>query len=385
MPVHAMTAALLGLSIVLVDWRPTQAQVPRSAESSKAPTSKLKAGTEAITTAVSELVEQLRRHPPQPSKMADRVAGLYMIEVNTGQVTLVADQPDADTRYCGSASWSNDGKRILFDAMRPDAVQRAHMKSIEVFEGQLKMTDLGVGNCPTFSPVGDRIGFLLNYGGVPGAQGGIWLMQADGSQRVRVGSFGSPRWSPDGRQFLLSDFSIPPRVTLMDLSGAEKATLEIPDMKIYSPPCWVDERTVVVVVGAAFGESIALVDVIDPAKAKMKEILWKMNFKGVGPDIRPIHPVYLPSTGRCVFIGGAYAGMALYSFRRGQTDPPKRLEPEGYDSLMQGLALSPDGRFALFTSNRAGARQRGSAPAAGAPGPKEGADKKANPPSPTPK
>src|ERR1017187_3309915 len=100
-----------------------------------------------------------------PSKAADRVAGLYMIEVSTGEVTLVADQPDAGITYCGSSSWSNDGKRILFDAMRPEVVHQAHMKSIELIAGELKVTDVGVGNCPTFSPGGDRIAFLLNYGG----------------------------------------------------------------------------------------------------------------------------------------------------------------------------------------------------------------------------
>ena len=36
------------------------------------------------------------------------------------------------------------------------------------------------------------------------------------------------------------------------------------------------------------------------------------------------------------FLGMAMA-LALYSFERGQTDPPKRLEPEGFDTLMQDL------------------------------------------------
>jgi hypothetical protein len=67
--------------------------------------------------------------------------------------------------------------------------------------------------------------------------------------------------------------------------------------------------------------------------------------------------------------------MALYSFEPGKAGSPKRLEPEGSDSLMQDVALSPDGRFALFSSNRTGPRQRGSAPGARAPGPTGGADK----------
>jgi Tol biopolymer transport system component len=372
MPSHTLTAATFGLSMMLVFAPAIPAQEPHRAESSETQAPKSNDASAAIAAAVSELALQLRRNPPQPSRATDRVAGLYMIEVSTGQVTLIADQPDAGVTYCGSSSWSNDGKRILFDAMRPEVVHRAHLKSIEVFEGKLKLTDLGVGNCPTFSPAGDRIAFLLNNGGVPGAAGGIWIMQADGLERVRLGSFGRPRWSPDGRQFLLIGFDIPAHVTLMDSTGKTKDPLEIPKMKLYSPPNWVNDRTIVAVVGTDFGDSIALIDVTNPAQAKVKEVLWKMNFKGAGPDIRPHHPAYVASAGRCVFIGGAYAGMALYTFQRGQSDSPKRMEPEGYDSLMQDVALSPDGRFALFTANRAGPRQRGSTPPAAAPRPNEG-------------
>ncbi len=375
MRTHAVTATLLGLSLALAASQPGPAQEPRSVGSSIAPApQKSNDGKEAISLAVGQLAEQLRRHPAQPSKAADRVAGLYMIEVRTGEVTLIADEPDAGVTYCGSSSWSNDGKRIVFDAMRPEVVHRAQMKSIELVRGEPKMTDLGVGNCPTFSPAGDRIAFLLIFGGVPGAEGGVWLLQAVGTKRVRLGSFGRPRWSPDGRQFMLIDFGIPAHVTLMDSSGRTTVRLQIPEIQLYSPPSWVDDRTIVTVVGTDFGDSIALVDVSNPAQGKVKEVLWKMNFKGAGPDIRPQHPVYVASSGRCVFIGGAYAGMALYSFQRGQAEQPKRLEPEGFDSLMQDVALSPDGRYALFTGSRTGPRQRGSAP--GAPRPKEAVGKK---------
>jgi hypothetical protein len=36
-------------------------------------------------------------------------------------------------------------------------------------------------------------------GADPGAEGGVWVMRADGSQRRRLGEFGAPFWSPDGR------------------------------------------------------------------------------------------------------------------------------------------------------------------------------------------
>jgi len=365
-----MTAALLGLSIVLAAWRPIPAQEPRPAESSKASAPQSKDGNAAVSAAVDQLVAQLRRHPAQPSKAADRVAGLYTIEVSTGEVTLIADPPEPSTTFCGSPSWSNDGKRILFDAMRTTEVHLSHLKAIELVGGKLTVTDLGVGNCPTSSPSGDRVAFLLNHGGVPGAEAGVWLMQADGSQRRPLGAFGRPKWSPDSHQFMLIDFSIPAHVTLMDVTPEKSGPLQIPDLQIFSTPNWADEGTIVAVVGSDAGDTIALLDVTDPAHGKVKEILWKMSSKGKEYDVQPTYPAYLASTRRCVFIGTSREGMALYSFQRRQADPPKRIEPAGYDSLMQDVGLSPDGRFALFSSNRSGPRQRGSAPGGGALKPK---------------
>ena len=90
-------------------------------------------------------------------------------------------------------------------------------------------------------------------------------------------------------------------------------------------------------------------------QAKVKEILLKTNSRGGAPEVRPTYPVYLPETGRCVFVG-LRNGNALYSFQRGKPDKPKRLEPEGVDRLMRDLALSPDGRYAALRPATATAR-----------------------------
>ena len=373
MRVHTVKAALVGLAIIAAAWHPILAQSPATAESSKAAV-KPKDGTQAITDAVDQLVEQLRRHPPPLSKAADRSAGLYMIDLSTGEVTLVADEPDEGVNFCGSPTWSYDGKRILFDAMKQ--VQLARIKAIEVIAGKLTVTDLGVGNCPTSSPAGDRIAFLLNSGGVPGAHAGIWLMQADGSQRRLLGSYGRPKWSPDSRQFMIIDFAIPANISLMDVKPEKSGPLQIPNLQFYSVPSWASDGIIVAVVGTEFGDTIALVDVTNPPQGRITEVLWKMNFKGKGIGVSPLYPAYAVGSRRCVFIGKGNEGMALYSFQAGHADPPKRLEPEGSDTLIQDVALSPDGRYAVFSSSRTGPRQRGSAPGAGAPKREEGADKK---------
>ena len=102
---------------------------------------------------------------------------------------------------------------------------------------------------------------------------------------------------------MLIDFQIPTDVTFMDKSGENPTPLQIPGMKIYTSPSWVSDNTIIAVVGSQSGDDIALIDVTDPAQAKVKEILLKTNSRGGAPDVRPTYPVYLPETGRCVFIG----------------------------------------------------------------------------------
>jgi Tol biopolymer transport system component len=228
-----------------------------------------------------------------------------------------------------------------------------HLKVIELAQGRVTMSDLGLGNCPTFSPSDDRIAFL-NNSGVGGAELGVWLMRADGSGRRLLGDYGRPKWSPDSRQFMIVSFTRPRQVTLMDVRPEKSGPLQLPEYSIFWEPSWVVDGTIVAAIGSSAADTIALIDVSDPAQGKVKQVLWR---KEKELDVTPYHPLYSASTRRCVFVGAGPKGMALYSFQSGQTEPPKRLEPTGYDNLIQDLAYSPDGRYVLFSSNRPSSRQ----------------------------
>ena len=167
--------------------------------------------------AVARLVEPLRRHPARPSADADRLA-LHLIDVETGEVTLIADEPDAGLVRIGSTSWSHDGRRILFDAMPMNQPAAAHLKVIELEGDRVAINDLGPGNCPTFSPDDGRIAFLSNVA----PQTGVWLMRADGSTRTVLGSYGRPLWSPDSRQLMIVNFNLPRLVTMMNVEPDEE-------------------------------------------------------------------------------------------------------------------------------------------------------------------
>jgi hypothetical protein len=294
--------------------------------------------------AVARLVDHLRRHPARPSMAPDRLA-LHLIDVETGEVTLIADQPDAGLVRMGSPSWSLDGHRIIFDAMPMNRVAEAHLKVIQLQHDRVTLDDLGPGNCPTFSPDDSRIAFLLNV--VP--ERGVWLMEADGSNRRILGSYGRPLWSPDSRQFMIVNFNVPRLITMMDVEPEKNGVVRIADKAIYPEPCWVGEGTIVAAIGSEGADAIALVDVRQPRHATIQEVLWQ---RADGPDVKPYYPLYSPRTRRCVFVGIEPKGMALYTFRRGQHDRPRRLEPEGFDKLIQDVAMSPDGRYVLFCSTR---------------------------------
>ena len=353
-------SAALGLSIVVAASRSLAAQEPKALEAPEAKASKSEAGQEIPARAVARLVVQLKRHPVEPKPAGDRV-GLYLMDVRTGEVTLIADEPSPGLTRCGSAVWSHNGRRILFDATPGTDWSLTRLKSIDLHEDGPTMTDLGTGNCPTFSPADDRISFLSN---ASGTQNGVWLMKADGSGRRLLGDYGKPIWSPDGRQLMIMSFTNPRQVTLMNANPEKSGALQLPGQQIYAHPGWAGKETIVAVIGATQGDTIALIDVSNSVEAKVKDVLWQ---RANGPDVEPSYPIYSPTTGRCIFVGSAAKGMALYLVQQSKADAAKRLGPEGSDLWIVDPAFSPDGRFILYSARGPEQAQRDLAPAASSP------------------
>ena len=265
-------------------------------------------------------------------------------------MTLVADEPDPGSNHVGSPRWSHDGKRILFDSMPGTEYQQLHMKVIDIGESGPKVTDLGLGACPTWSPDDKRIAFLLNPNAVPGAETGIWVMEADGSLRRRAGDYGIPLWSPDGSQFLIVSFGDPRQAKLINIETGALREIAVPDHKIFSWPSWADQGTLAAVIGTEeTGDSVALLDLGEAERPRVKQVLWKQNQQ---LDVKPMWPVYSPRTHRCLFVGAGPSGMALYQVDHNQPAPARRVEQAGLDERIAGLSFSPDGRYLLFCSTR---------------------------------
>ena len=329
---------------------------------------------------------------------------LFLLDLDSGKASPVVDEPGQGYTYCGSPCWSSDGKRLLFDATPQTSWDLSHLFEIDL-AARGPARDLGMGNCPSFSPDGRRIVFLSNAKDRPR---GIFVMDADGSGLTHFDSYGRPKWSPDGREVLLSGFNDPPTTSLLDPNRkGRRRPVRLPGKTIFPIPSWAEPNVIVAVTGGETPDTIALLDVtrdrgpepargeplaipevtpgepepdtgalvrpqavpVDPAapggslgrpvggenppiEARVTSILWKFG-AGAGPAVTPSCPIYHAGSRRCVFVGAEPKGMALYSVVSGDAAPPKRLETGGLDHNLSDLAFSPDGRFVIFQTDQA--------------------------------
>ena len=120
------------------------------------------------------------------------------------------------------------------------------------------------------------------------------MMQADGSQRRRAGESGVPSWSADGRGFLTSEFGDFQAINVMDCDKVSWGQLAVPGYRIFSRPSWAGPGMLVSALSKnAKTETIALLDVSNPAEAKVFEVLWRRSKE---LDVTPRWPVYRPET-----------------------------------------------------------------------------------------
>jgi Tol biopolymer transport system component len=108
--------------------------------------------------------------------------------------------------------WSHCGKFLAFDAVEEIDHLRGSRIGVLAVEGPFKgkMTLLGYGNVPTWSPDDRQIAFLLNSGTPLQVQQGIWVMNADGTSRRWLCSGSYPHWSPDGETILFRNIDVSP-------------------------------------------------------------------------------------------------------------------------------------------------------------------------------
>ncbi len=116
---------------------------------------------------------------------------------------VAADTALKDHRWPGSPSWSPDGNWVLFDITKNGRFGATHSMKVAVAgPDKGKIVDLGVGLGGVFSPDGKKIVFFLNGNNPMKAKSGLWMMNTDGTNRLRLLSPMVSGWKEDpGRQF----------------------------------------------------------------------------------------------------------------------------------------------------------------------------------------
>jgi beta-lactamase regulating signal transducer with metallopeptidase domain len=306
-----------------------------------------------VSATVKNILSGLRsargdaRHGPA----SDEVLSVYALDLLRGDVVPVCSEPQPGLTYCGSPSWIDDGLRILLDASPGQVWSRTRLHALDWDGERLNLRDLGAGNCPTASPDGAQIAFLVNPGAVPGAAAGIWLMNADGSGRRQLSTvFGVPKWSPDGQRLLVVSFQDPPQrhLTLLPLNGDRPEVVRLADHTVYSVPSWADGGTLVAIVRTEGNVQVVLIDVADPATSRVLQVLWRASHS---PGVAVFnYPVYSTRTGIGAFVARNQGQLGVYAWRAGQPDSGLWLQPPQTLARIASLAMSPDGEHLLFCS-----------------------------------
>ena len=112
----------------------------------------------------------------------------------------------------GSPNWSRDGTRLAWDAWRSVLGEDYHAAHILVGRADGSgAKDLGRGNMPSWSPDGKQIAFSC-FGDENGQGNGVWIMNADGSERRSIAPGGwMARWSPTKNEIVYSGLLSPSR------------------------------------------------------------------------------------------------------------------------------------------------------------------------------
>jgi Tol biopolymer transport system component len=161
--------------------------------------------------------------------------GLYLMDSNGHRRMRLTP----DTLIAYGPDWSPDGTKIAFASQslefHPEPYPYVDIYVTQPSESRFtRLThDPWINSPPLWSPDGSRLVFTSSG---KTADSGLWVMQGDGTQRVRIvaGAVSSPRWSPDGTRivFVKPDLF---NIYLINADGSQLTVLTDSDSQDFNP------------------------------------------------------------------------------------------------------------------------------------------------------
>jgi Tol biopolymer transport system component len=273
----------------------------------------------------------------------NKLPAIYVMDADAANFRVLVK---LDGKWAGSPNYSPDGKKLLFDASPMGDFDQGHVYVIPAAGPANDPTDLGIGSTPNWSPDGAHIAFYVHEGNPEQAEPGIWMMNADGSDRTWLCYGRSPRWSPDGKQLMLvnNPGDAGDGLYFYDLEKKESSAVLDRTYDRIAGAAWSPDGKRLAFIGhSGAGAELVSVPLVGEDQSGRVRLAGRIGWR----------PCWTPD-GKYVtcWIVGPEGLEQLHRVEVDTAREPERLAHQDQGRVNSDPCWSPDGKQIAFTSNR---------------------------------